>query len=289
MKKYLLLLPLLFMLTYCSKTDVPSVHGKWYGAEGDVESQYILYRVNRGKHNGRKDTTIVPPPDTTGTDTTTTTQPPPPALPMAYSIDMAAPLQQGGEGSCVAFSCVYAREREHYNQTGQWVRLSQEFLFDQNTNDHTTCSGSAIVTTLSFMIGHGVCTSASMPYSWTNGCNVIPTAAQNQEALAFRINDFIQYWITDAQNIKQALVQNHPLIIQVAADQQFSNAGPGFVWTTLGPVIGYHSLVICGYDDIRRAYRVENSWGTAWGDSGYGWISYDLMPLASSSALKILL
>jgi C1A family cysteine protease len=55
--------------------------------------------------------------------------------------------------------------------------------------------------------------------------------------------------------------------------------------------VALHALVAVGYDDEKTiahadpstgrtsisggALRVRNSWGTAWGDGGYGWLPYD--------------
>jgi C1A family cysteine protease len=52
--------------------------------------------------------------------------------------------------------------------------------------------------------------------------------------------------------------------------------------------VGGHALMICGYDDTRSitnsstggetsvgAFQVQNSRGTGWGDSGFGWIPYE--------------
>ena len=44
---------------------------------------------------------------------------------------------------------------------------------------------------------------------------------------------------------------------------------------------GGHAVVAVGYDDDIRigdstgALRIRNSWGTGWGQSGYGWLPYD--------------
>ena len=44
---------------------------------------------------------------------------------------------------------------------------------------------------------------------------------------------------------------------------------------------GYHAMTIVGYNDNvvangqRGAFKVANSWGAAWGNSGYIWITYD--------------
>jgi hypothetical protein len=283
--KYLIILPFLFLA--CQKQDVRQP--KHFGVIGNVDQDYAKYRKGKGKPV--KDTVVVTPPDTTTTpvDTVVVTPVPPVVLPASYEIGMPTPLNQGSEGSCVSFSVVYAREREQYNKTGAWVSLSQEYLFDQTTINHTSCSGSAVITALNFLQSNGVCTAQSMPYSWQNGCSLVPTWEQNTEAAQYRISDYIQIVASDMTGIKTALLQNHSLVIQIAADQAFCDATAGFIWKSLGPVVGYHSLTVCGYDDSKHAYKIINSWGTNWCDAGYGWIDYDLFPKVSSSAMKIIL
>jgi C1A family cysteine protease len=70
--------------------------------------------------------------------------------------------------------------------------------------------------------------------------------------------------------------QNHPVIINVIADNSFIAAKTGFIWKTYsGSGSLPHCIVICGYDDAKNAYLIMNSWGTAWGDAGFTWIDYD--------------
>jgi C1A family cysteine protease len=37
---------------------------------------------------------------------------------------------------------------------------------------------------------------------------------------------------------------------------------------------GGHSMVIVGYDEARKLYEIDNSWGEEWGDKGRCWIPY---------------
>ena len=39
---------------------------------------------------------------------------------------------------------------------------------------------------------------------------------------------------------------------------------------------GFSSII--GYDDVKKAFKVMNSWGTSWCEAGYGWIDYDFLP-----------
>ena len=46
-------------------------------------------------------------------------------------------------------------------------------------------------------------------------------------------------------------------------------------------VEGGHAVLAVGYDDARKigtskgALLIRNSWGTGWGEAGYGWLPYD--------------
>ena len=42
-----------------------------------------------------------------------------------------------------------------------------------------------------------------------------------------------------------------------------------------GPIYGGHAVVLVGYDDSKRMFKVRNSWGKEWGLDGYFWMDYD--------------
>lgn len=43
------------------------------------------------------------------------------------------------------------------------------------------------------------------------------------------------------------------------------------------PQVGAHAMAIVGYDDALDGFIVENSWGTGWGDKGYGVLPYTVL------------
>ena len=44
--------------------------------------------------------------------------------------------------------------------------------------------------------------------------------------------------------------------------------------TTQEKVLGGHAIVAVGYDDQTQRFKFRNSWGTGWGDQGYGYVPY---------------
>jgi C1A family cysteine protease len=133
------------------------------------------------------------------------------------------------------------------------------------------------------MKNKGVCTWQTMPYSTENGCSIIPTSSQLNEASNYKITSYSWLYESDQTAIKTMLINKHAVIIMIQPDASFWNATSGFIWKTLsGSQTTTHSVAICGYDDAKHAYKVMNSWGTSWGDAGYSWIDYDFLPYTGS-------
>ncbi len=76
--------------------------------------------------------------------------------------------------------------------------------------------------------------------------------------------------------VKLALKAGNPVLVGMWLPAEFSS------WSSNAVFNGRssegkrpHAMVIAGYDDRRRAFRILNSWGTRWADGGYAWMDYD--------------
>ena len=213
--------------------------------------------------------------------------PPPPSgtLPSSYMLATPPVAQQGYEWSCVPFATAYAaRSIEQYYRTGASSFsngtniFSPEYVYDQ-TKFSDCGSGTAITTTLDLMKNKGVCLWSTLPYSDVNGCDASIATAFDGDAANYKIASYGKLVNSDITGIKTMLVNNHPVIASIAIDNSFLNAGPGFTWSAYSGSGGAgHTLIFCGYDDSKHAYKVMSSWGTTWGDAGYSWIDYDFFP-----------
>lgn len=204
---------------------------------------------------------------------------PDPPTSTEVSLTMPPVGNQGSEGSCVAFAVGYAaRSTEWFYKTGTMLTFSPEHLFNNVKFGETCTTGTAMQTALEFVMQNGILPLSEMPYT-SGTCSPTETELQKQIALNYKIEGFYKIYTTDKAAIRAMIDQKHPVIISIAGDNSFMQAKAGFIWKEYSGS-GYinHCVVICGYDDSRNAWKIMNSWGVNWGDSGYSWIDYDFFP-----------
>lgn len=196
-------------------------------------------------------------------------------------------VNQGNEGSCAAFAVGYVgvsyylnrRKGMPYSVTGAY--RSPEFLYN-NTKLYGDCNaGSNFSTVLNFLKTTGTCSWSQMPYSTTNGCANRGTSTQRTQALAGKIKS----WRTvskSVSNLRNLVDLGYPVLMGFLIDDRFITQTKNYPYTYTskgGRNQGGHAVVIMGYDDSRRVFVVQNSWGTSQHDRGFFYVSYDLLPL----------
>lgn len=207
--------------------------------------------------------------------------PPVTTLPSSYQLFVPPVMNQGSEGSCVAFASGYnMRSIEEYYKNpipynASTNLFSPEYLYDHVANQG--CGGGTSFTACFIsMQNEGICTWNVMPYSDQNGCSPIFSLLQNNDAANHKISNYYYIPSSDEVAIKTQIATNHPIGFVTSPDDNFINAYPGYVWnSTRGNTYASHALTIVGYDDVKRVYKVVNQWGTGWGDKGYIPIDYD--------------
>jgi C1A family cysteine protease len=45
-----------------------------------------------------------------------------------------------------------------------------------------------------------------------------------------------------------------------------------------------HAVLIVGWDDTKKAWKIKNSWGTRWGDGGFGYIAFGRYNIGTGTA-----
>ena len=89
-----------------------------------------------------------------------------------------------------------------------------------------------------------------------------------------------------ARQIKEAILEHGPVGTSLDITKRFNDYAGGVLTQANYPaalVLGRHSVVITGWDDKKRAWRVKNSWGRKWGEKGYAWVGYGSLKIGESA------
>lgn len=80
--------------------------------------------------------------------------------------------------------------------------------------------------------------------------------------------------LTDSGHRREALWRHGPVIGGMVVYGDFLWYRSGIYRPTTNDDVGLHCICIIGYDDENACWIIKNSWGTAWGEGGFGRIGY---------------
>jgi hypothetical protein len=200
------------------------------------------------------------------------------------SVNLPPPGNQGRQNSCVGWTVAYAlksyhervEERISFLDSSGRLNLqrvfSPAFIYNQINNGRD--GGSSFISALNLLSNQGAATWADIPYNESDYLSR-PSPAVISSARRYRIDYWRRVNVRDVKEVKAQLNAGYPVMAGVKTDEGFNNAGRGFTWRgTSGQIRGAHAILLIGYDDNRQALKLINSYGTEWGDSGYGWVDY---------------
>jgi hypothetical protein len=219
------------------------------------------------------------------------------ALPASVDLsrNAVAVADQGAVGSCAAWAIGYgmlgwlARSQGHAG-----APYAPMYVYSQV--DGGGDQGSTPVDVLEVLRTQGIDTAAHYgqrharaAFDWAH----LPSAAERTAAAANKISGWVSLYNTvgaagapAATALKQTLASGRPVALTIGVYQRFLDAaGPhGLVTSTgnLGRLLGYHELLAVGYDS--RGVRVQNSWGTSWGERGYAILDWGYVTAHSYEA-----
>lgn len=207
------------------------------------------------------------------------------------SIDLSqwcSPIEdQGNIGSCTAQAGVGLLEYYENRAFGRHLDASRLFLYKTTRNllGWTGDTGAWLRTTMQAMVVFGVPPEQYLAYD-VSKYDVEPNAfcysfAQNYKSIRYYRLDGLGTTNSQLlQRVKRFLKAGYPSMFGFTV-YNFGNDKGEFAFP--GPndaVQGGHAVVAVGYDDSRKigrekgALKVRNSWGTGWGENGYGWLPY---------------
>ena len=200
------------------------------------------------------------------------------------SVDLTSKMpsiyDQGQEGSCVDNATAGAAQYDEMQEgITPAIMPSRQFLYfnarvKEEGTDPSEDSGSTIADGLKAMADFGYPDEAHWPYDPSHFAQTPPDSIY-QEAAAHKITDFARVPDNSANDIKSALSLGKPVILGINVYSNFPMEGNGDVPMPAGGVEGGHGILLVGYDDSAQKYKFRNSWGTSWGNQGYGTLPYD--------------
>jgi C1A family cysteine protease len=193
---------------------------------------------------------------------------------------------QGSCGSCVSFcscSVIESAVRIKLQNPTFAIDLSEAFM---QFCGGGSCNGWGLTSGLSFAQSTGVTDEACMPYQAQN-MDCAASRCSDWQSRLTKISSFTGYSTTAAR--KDAIANIGPVLagMEVWSDFFAYRGGAPYVKssaaTRLSPP-GYHCISVVGYDDSQQCWIIKNSWGTTWGESGFGRIGYGQADLLIDSS-----
>lgn len=212
------------------------------------------------------------------------------AAALPASIDLRQPWwkvgNQGKTGSCVGWASADGVVRYHMvaaNKLAKNEQLSPRYVWmasketDENTQRPETFieeAGTSLKAAMDICRKYGIVTMTQLPFDISTLMYKGPEktffamAAQRRITSYFNLGKDLNQW-------KAWLAANGPILAGLSVDQTWDNAA-----ATQGnldvffpdTVRGGHAVTVVGYTASGR-FVIRNSWGTAWGDNGFGYAS----------------
>lgn len=192
-------------------------------------------------------------------------------------------LDQGELGSCTAngmANCLRVCEMRESGSDEVMMpsRLFVYYYSRELEGNVDTDSGAEIRDVVKVVNTRGACDELEWPYDISQ-FTVEPTEECREHAKAHRA---VQYERVDQtlEALKTAIRTGFPVVFGFVVYESMETPEVGKTGVIPMPsgrdkAVGGHCVILTGWDDNKRLFQIMNSWSDKWGDSGFGYLSYD--------------
>ena len=202
-------------------------------------------------------------------------------LPSNFEIIFGGKIKhQNGSSSCVSQATTYHAEILNFKETGEWVELSPHFIYPFV---HLQGGGSYTKDNMAYVCDNGIATEQDCPSYMPNsvppsevwmedGSNITQQAKDN--AYTYLSKKYVTWDNQNVDMFKQAIYNGNGCVI--------CSWGNNYCWQNAQILLPdnrtqmswQHGVCLVGWDDATKNFKFINSWGTQWGQGGYGYLPY---------------
>lgn len=198
------------------------------------------------------------------------------SFPVEFELEMVRVKNQGTIGSCVAHALSEVVEYFNKEQRNDTTEMSVGYIYGNRETSFYKGSGMITRDALKALKLYG-----DVPKEDFHWHHEVPLMIEKREeigdslhhiAYPNRISSYARLYSEKA--IKQALISNGPVIIAIDWYTDMTLDKDNILITNKKSKSGGHCMVIYGWDET--GWKVQNSWGKAWGNSGNCIIPYKM-------------
>ncbi len=231
---------------------------------------------------------------------------PPPRSGLPASFDWEAqgkvtPVQsQGSCGCCWAFGLNGQIESAILILSGDTVDLSEEYLVSC-LRESDNCSGWSAYQAASNYLSTGATPSYYCSETGTVSEEQLPYTSGDGSWAACECHYVHEYFLQSrdtpwsasptVDDLKTFVHDHHPVTVGIETTEAFHGYTGGTFNACPSSTGMDHYVLIVGWDDSKGssgAWRIKNSWGTSWGESGFMWIEYGCLNVGTWATTAIL-